>query len=642
MPSPGYNHFKNLQIIIKGYNRFYSDGLALQEAVGKSFSLRTGTLIDAFRAYDGAITSTACSSGRMKIATGLRDKTVRIWSSHTSTLERTLVGHDGVVNSVAFSYEHPWVVSGSDDNTIRVWDFDTGNLIHILKGHKRAVNSVAFSDTHMLVASASDDGKVLLWDAGSGKLRHTLKGHKAPVVSVIFSQHGQNKWVASGSYDGTIRTWDTSTGNLLQTFSGHTEAVTSVSLHRDFMATGSFDRTVRIWNTRTGKLLHTLSGHSGPVTSVAFDAEDMHVASGSDSTVRIWQVETGKLYRTFQGHTAPVTSIIFGDLRGTAAIITASSDGEVRIWAYRNLLDELMSDRRPMQNMTMGVIMVFYPQPILDIALRGKGWALNTTSTKERLEILDYEYLRNTTMEHIKSFVDNPIPEFGQIMPEIVHCGLGLGYDTRQKTAVNPKDGSPISDQELLLASRLDRAMIEVSLDLRKLYPQMVFSSCTRLSDVYLRDSDAEYTADLLAGRLKPKLTGESGIPARLRALHGGLYPHSDIVVADDPVAEIAARTWIDEYAQLDRSQLITMTYDDWIAQNPMVKTIVDGLNAKFWPNMVGGPGGGAGGQENIVPAAEVTLPQRQRKEDDNKAEGMSTSPQRAEQEGKRKWWKRF
>ncbi|KAI0514645.1 hypothetical protein F5B22DRAFT_647402 [Xylaria bambusicola] len=160
--------------------------------------------------------------------------------------------------------------------------------------------------------------------------------------------------------------------------------------------------------------------------------------------------------------------------------------------------------------------------------------------------------------------------------------------------------------------------MIEVSPELSKLYPEMIFSSCTRLSDVYFKDSDAEYTADLQTGRLKPKLTGERGIPARLRALHGGLYPQSDLVVADDPIADIAARTWIDEYAQLDRAQLITMTYDDWIAQDPTVKEVIDELNIKFWPNAVGGTVSGAKEQKGIVP----TELHRHKKEGGNKVEG--------------------
>ncbi|UKZ78743.1 hypothetical protein TrVFT333_006488 [Trichoderma virens FT-333] len=609
-----YHKFNNLQVIIKGYNRFYPDGQALLEAVNRSVSLQSGVLIDTFRAHDGAVISAASDNlslfsfpGPKRIVTSSRDKTVRIWEYHTSTLERTLVGHDGAVNSVVCSCR--WVVSGSDDKTVRIWDINTGNFIHRLKGHKEAVNSVAFSARNTLVASASDDRKVVLWDAKSGKLRHTLRGHKAQAASVAFWYRVDQEYVVSGSGDATIRIWDTSTGNLLQTLSGHTDEVTSLDVSANVLATGSLDRTIRIWNTRTWELLHTFSCHDQPVKSLAFIGK--HLASTSGVTVRIWEFETGKLHQSFQGHTAPVTSITFGIARGIQTMITTSSDGEVRIWAYKRLLmGHLEADPEPWQNLTMGVIMVFYPQPILDIALGVKGLALKTTTLKERLEVLDYEHLKNTTMEHIRSFIDNPIPELGHIIPEIVHCGLGLGYDTRRGTAVNPKDGSPISDPEVLLASRLDRAMIEVSLELRKLYPQMVFSSCTRLSDVYLRDSDAEYTADLLTGR-------HSGTAARHTR---GLYPQSDLVVADDPVAEIAARTWIDESAGLDRAQLMTMTYDDWIAQNPAVKEV--------WGRWAVG---GARQQKDIVPAAEV---QGQREEDDDEAESMSTGAQREGEEG--------
>ncbi|KAK4032464.1 WD40-repeat-containing domain protein [Parachaetomium inaequale] len=651
-----HNKFNTLQVIIKGYNRFYPDGPALLEAVNKSFALQSGALIDTFRAHDKPVASATyvdfgAVTGHHKIVTGSRDKTVRIWEFQSGALERTLVGHGGAVNSVTFSSDDAWVVSGSDDATVRIWDFCTGNLIHELKGHKGAVNCVAFSDLHRLVASASDDRKVLIWHARTGKLRHALKGHKAPVTSVVFWDYDERNntmvgsSVASGSLDGTIRIWATKTGSLLRTLAGHTDAVTCMALADvGVLATGSFDRTIRIWEISTGELLHTLGGHQAPVTSVAWAREntgDMHVASASGNTVRIWHVETGQLLRTFQGHTADVISVTFARTPSATVMLTASSDGEVRIWAYQTLIDIRMRGSGPWQNLKMGVIIVFYPQPILDIALAGKGLALKTTSPEERLEVLDYEYLTKITRDHICSFIDNPIPEFGPIIPEIVHCGLGLGYDTNKGTAVNPKDGSAISDQEVLLSSRLDRALIEVSLELRKLHPLMVFSSCTRLSDVYFKDSDAEFTADLLTGLMKPKLTGEHGIPARLRALHGGLYPQSDLVVADDPIAEIAARTWIDEYAQLDRAQLLTMTYDEWIAQDPAVKKVVDGLNAKFWPNTVGGTVDAqvVQEQEYIVSTAGF---QGQREEDGNKAKDTGTGPQREEEKGKRKWWKKF
>ncbi|OKP03801.1 hypothetical protein PENSUB_6810 [Penicillium subrubescens] len=138
--------------------------------------------------------------------------------------------------------------------------------------------------------------------------------------------------------------------------------------------------------------------------------------------------------------------------------------------------------------------------------------------------------------------------------------------------------------------------MIEVSLKLRQQYPQMAFSSCTRLSDVYIKD--VEYSASIQTGELYEKAVGEQGFEQKLRALHGGLYPPSDIVIADDPFAEIAARTWIDEYAKLDRSQLLTMSYEGWLGQDPEVKDAVDNLNKKFLPNNISEPTQGAGTNE--------------------------------------------
>ena len=147
-------------------------------------------------------------------------------------------------------------------------------------------------------------------------------------------------------------------------------------------------------------------------------------------------------------------------------------------------------------------------------------------------------------MEHIRSFIENPIPEVGVsgIISEIVHCGLGLGYNIHRGIAVNPKDGSPILDPEVLLASRLNWAMIKANLELRKRFPLMAFSSCTQLSDIYMRDSDAKYVADFQTSHLKPMLTGNQGVPAQLRALHRGLYPQFNLIIANNPVAEITAR----------------------------------------------------------------------------------------------------
>ena len=238
----------------------------------------------------------------------------------------------------------------------------------------------------------------------------------------------------------------------------------------------------------------------------------------------------------------------------------------------------------------LAMIMVFYTQQIIALAMNDRGMDANTSSPEDCLEYLTYEDIFRVTQRHIYSFLE-PIfdGEYFRFIPEIVHSGLGPGYNKETGQAVNPLDGSSITDPEVILESRIERAMIEVSLHLRERYPTMIFSSCTRLCEV--KTPKGDLVADMKTGRLKLKPTGQKGISTKLREIHGGLFPQSHMVVADDPFAEIAARTWIDEYAKLNRRQLLEMNYDSWLAQaRQEVVEAVNKLNGPFLPNTFDGP----------------------------------------------------
>ncbi|KAJ6006859.1 hypothetical protein N7451_004803 [Penicillium sp. IBT 35674x] len=605
-----YRHFFNLDAILKGYNYRYSDGSALLKAVDSFGTTDNGSLIEVLKGHNDAVTSVACNHRIMQIASGSHDSTVRIWEADTGKLIRTLTEHKKAVTSVVFSsvvlpdeIRYEWVVSGSCDKTIRIWDAKTGTLIRTLGGHEEAVTSVASSDDRKWIVSGSDDKTARIWDAQTGQLLQILD-HREPVTSVAFSN--DDMLVASGSHENTVRIWAAESGRLYHILKGHTGPVTSVAFSGDCrqIASGSHDNTVRIWEVNTGNLLYTLDGHTKQVNSVVFSSDSMQLASGSDDeTVRIWKADTGEPDYVLHGHTKPVTSVVFGHGRGHGQIFTASRDRTIQIWGQRPAWDKNIKT-----SFNMRMIVVFMSQPIIKIALEKKEANFKDTTADDRLELLDYDFLYDTTVKHITSFIETPIPRYGQIIPEIVHSGLGLGYDMSEKAAhVNPKDHTPITDASVILASRIDRAMIEVGLKLRQQYPQMVFSSCTRLSDVYIKD--AEYSAGIQTGDTYEKAAGEPGIEWKLRALHGGLYPPSDIVIADNPFAEIAARTWIDEYAKLDRSQLLTMSYDDWLGQDPEVKVAVAELNKKFLPNTISEPTEEVGNNEEQDQETEQILP---------------------------------
>lgn len=221
------------------------------------------------------------------------------------------------------------------------------------------------------------------------------------------------------------------------------------------------------------------------------------------------------------------------------------------------------------------LMMVFYADPIVDLAK-------NTRPANPLWGRRSYEHIYSVCLKQIESFVgiDTGVPGMPySFILEICHSGLGLRYDRAKNIARNPLDDELLVDEKVIFESLVDRVMIDVSLKLREEHPDLLFSSCTRLPDVIT--TEGAYKASFQDAELRRFEDGEAGLSAKLRALPGGLYPPSHLVVADDPTAEIAARTWMDEEGEMDRSRLMDMSYEQWITTcaSPEVRAGLLALN---------------------------------------------------------------
>jgi tetratricopeptide (TPR) repeat protein len=169
---------------------------------------------------------------------------------------QTLTGHTSPVNAVAFSPDGRYLASGSRDKTVRVYEVGGFREIQTLTGHTEDVTAVAFSPDGRYLASGSYDKTVRVFEVGSFREIRTLTEHVL-VKAVAFSPDG--RYLTSAEYK-TVRVYEVGSFREIQTL-GHTGFVNAVAFSPDgrYLAGGGheydsdkkefYDCTVRVWGT---------------------------------------------------------------------------------------------------------------------------------------------------------------------------------------------------------------------------------------------------------------------------------------------------------------------------------------------------------------------------------------------------------
>ena len=220
--------------------------------------------------HSGLVDTVAMSPDGMCLATGGRDKTVKLWHVETQRCFQTLSGHIGRILSLAFSPDGTFLVSGSGDNwekrthadgttfffsdgdspvdrTAKVWEVATGENIATLES-SGMVRGIAFSPDGKCLATGANNKTVTLWCTKTWQPMATLD--TVSFESFAFSPDGSRLVVGGTWPEQRIQVWDVETRELIVALSGHKSDVESFAFSPDsrLLASGGFDGVIYLWD----------------------------------------------------------------------------------------------------------------------------------------------------------------------------------------------------------------------------------------------------------------------------------------------------------------------------------------------------------------------------------------------------------
>ncbi|KAF1430192.1 p21-activated protein kinase-interacting protein 1-like, partial [Spheniscus humboldti] len=235
--------------------------------------------------------------------------------------------HSASLSAVAVN--NRYVVTGSRDETIQIYDMKKKIEHGALLQHNGTITCLEFYGTAHLLSGA-EDGLICIWNTKRWECLKSIKAHKGHVTSL--SIHPSGKLALSVGTDKTLRTWNLVEGrsafikNLKQNahiikWSPDGERYVTVTTNK-----------VDIYKLDTASITGTITTEKR-VSSLRFITDSILAIAGDDEIIRFYSCDSQKCLCEFKAHENRIKDIYSFEKEGQHVIVTASSDGYIKMWS---------------------------------------------------------------------------------------------------------------------------------------------------------------------------------------------------------------------------------------------------------------------------------------------------------------------
>jgi len=191
----------------------------------KKWEISTGYCIQTIEGHDDWVRRVIVNDEGTLLASCSLDQTIRTWNPTNGQPIAVLREHTHVVECIAFSPPNviplteeaqkakkkiqtsaTYIASGSRDKTIRIWEVATQQCLFVLEGHDNWVREVIFHPNGKHLISVSDDKTIRIWDLEGRRCMKTLnEAHSHFVSCADFNK--KDPCLATGSVDQEVKIW---------------------------------------------------------------------------------------------------------------------------------------------------------------------------------------------------------------------------------------------------------------------------------------------------------------------------------------------------------------------------------------------------------------------------------------------------